>query len=163
MPVRRARTSTGRARWRAIRPSGDTSSSGRSPAPRRRTDRPSGAALSDQRREADPTMTERSSLKQQLTRPLLIGAVTGLAYVVVLRGAAEFHWSWLTSVMTVSFLFVSPIVLGFLTVRPHPSPSWPYRIFAPWLPSALSLVCFLLVGWEGAICIAMALPIMLPL
>ena len=108
-------------------------------------------------------MSESPSLKQRLTRPLLTGAATGLAYVVVLRGAAELHWPTVTSVMTVSFLFVSPIVLGFLTVRPHPRPSWTYRIFAPWLPSALSLVCFLLVGWEGAICIAMALPIMLPL
>src|SRR5262245_27632994 len=78
---------------------------------------------------------------------------------------AELHTtaSTFASVMTLSFLFVSPAVLGFLTVRPHPQPSWPYRIFAPWLPAAASLVFFFIVGWEGAICIAMALPIMLPI
>src|SRR5262249_30233276 len=51
----------------------------------------------------------------------------------------------------------------FLTVRPHPQPGWRYRIFAPWIPAAGSLSFFFLVGWEGAICIVMSLPIMLPI
>src|SRR5262245_48568150 len=78
---------------------------------------------------------------------------------------AELHTtaSTFASVMTLAFLFVSPAVLGFLTVRPHPAPGWAYRIFAPWLPAAVSLMFFFVVGWEGAICIAMALPIMLPI
>jgi len=108
-------------------------------------------------------VTEPSSLKHRLSRPFVGGALTGLAYAVLLRGAAELRWSAFASVMTLSFLFLSPAVLGFLTVRPHPQPSWPYRIFAPWIPATASLMFFFVVGWEGAICVVMALPIMLPI
>ena len=63
--------------------------------------------------------------------------------------------------MTWSFLFLVPIVVGYFTVRPHPSPSWIYRIFAPWVPIIVISVMSLVIGWEGSICIIMGLPILL--
>jgi uncharacterized protein YndB with AHSA1/START domain len=104
-----------------------------------------------------------SAARRVLTRPLLVGVVTGLVYAVILRGIAQLRWSSVASVMTLSFLFFSPAVLGFLTVRPHPSPGWLFRIFVPWLPAMASLTFFFVVGWEGAICVVMALPVMLPM
>jgi uncharacterized protein YndB with AHSA1/START domain len=106
-------------------------------------------------------MTEPSP-KQPMLRPLLIGAATGLAYAIAMRASANRHSPFI-SVMTLSFMFVMPAVLGYLTVRAHPSPSWPYRLLAPWLPAILSLLSFFALGWEGAICIAMSLPVVLPL
>src|SRR5262249_55480550 len=108
-------------------------------------------------------MTDPSTTKGRLEQPLLIGAATGLVYGIILRATAEGGRAPFMSVMTLAFLFVVPVVLGYLTVRPHPDPSWGYRLFAPWLPAVASLVFFFFMGWEGAICIIMSLPTILPL
>ena len=107
-------------------------------------------------------MNDPLTSKGRLEQPLLIGAATGLVYGIILRASAE-AMRPLMSVMTLAFLFVVPVVLGYLTVRPHPNPSWTYRLFAPWLPAVASLVFFFFFGWEGAICIIMSLPAILPL
>jgi hypothetical protein len=65
--------------------------------------------------------------------------------------------------MTWSFLFVVPLVIGYITVRPHPAPSWTYRLLAPWVPIAASVLVAWAVGWEGAICIVLGLPLLLGL
>lgn len=108
-------------------------------------------------------MSDLAAPKQGFVRWLLIGAVTGLAYGILMRAMAGMSRSSFTSVMTLSFLFVVPVVLGYLTVRAHPKPSWWYRVLAPWLPAAASLVLFFVLQWEGGICILMSLPIYLPL
>src|SRR5262245_55127960 len=107
-------------------------------------------------------MTDAPTTKKRLEQPLLIGAATGLVYGVILRATADRAGSFM-SVMTLAFLIVVPAVLGYLTVRPHPNPSWVYRVFAPWLPATASLVFFFFMGWEGGICILMSLPTTLPL
>src|SRR5262245_27121762 len=107
-------------------------------------------------------MTESLSLKRLMARPLLAGAGTGLVYGLLMRAVADKSGPIL-AVVSLAFLFAGPVVLGFLTVRWHPNPSWWYRILAPWLPTAISLLCFLFLGWEGGICILMALPTLLPL
>src|SRR5262245_5071135 len=105
-------------------------------------------------------MTETATPKPRAFHPLVIGAVTGAVYAILMRGVAGREP--IESVMTVAFLFVVPIVLGYLTVRPHPKPSWPYRLFAPWLPAGASLAAFFVMGWEGFLCILMSLPLTLP-
>jgi len=97
-----------------------------------------------------------------LRNRLIGGASFGLLYGITARLVAG-HRDWMPffSVMSIAFLWAVPMALGFLTVRQHPRPSWPYRLFAPWLPTAAMLAFCWVVGWEGAICIAMALPILL--
>ena len=60
--------------------------------------------------------------------------------------------------MTLAFLAVVPVVVGYLAVVPHPKPSWLYRIFVPWIPTLLSMAIVWAFGGEGAICIVMATP-----
>jgi len=65
------------------------------------------------------------------------------------------------AVMTVGFLVLVPVVVGYLAVRPVPRPSRAYRAFAPWVPCVLVVLAAWAIGWEGAVCIVMALPVML--
>jgi hypothetical protein len=65
------------------------------------------------------------------------------------------------SVMTLSFLLVVPFVLGAITVNRIERPSLLFRIFAPWVPMTIVVLVSALIGWEGAICIIMALPVLL--
>jgi len=97
-----------------------------------------------------------------LRRPLISGATSGLGYGLMARFLADDNrWMPVFGVMTLAFIVAVPLVLGFLAVRPHPQPSWLYRLFAPWLPTAtMVLVCWM-VGWEGSICVLMGLPILL--
>ena len=93
---------------------------------------------------------------------IAVGSGSGLGYGLLTRmlaGATGFGAVF--GVMTVSFLFLVPLVVGYLTVRPHPHPSWSYRLLAPWLPTILSVAACFAVGWEGTICIVMGLPLLL--
>jgi hypothetical protein len=66
--------------------------------------------------------------------------------------------------MTVAFIFLGPAVIGFVTIRHtetyQPSPVWIW-ILLPWLSVTLMMAVIALCALEGAICIAMALPIAL--
>jgi hypothetical protein len=99
-----------------------------------------------------------------LRRSALLGVALGAGYGVFTR--VVFSADPLQGVfllMTVSFLVVVPIVIGYLTVHPVERPSWKYRLLAPWLPCTLSVATAWLVGWEGAICIVISLPLLLVL
>ena len=97
--------------------------------------------------------------KKRFARPLIAGAAAGFSYGVCARYLATAgHMEDWFGVMTLAFVSLVPLVLGFLTVRTHPRPSWLYRLFAPWLPGVAMLAFCLLVGWEGSICILMGLP-----
>jgi hypothetical protein len=86
----------------------------------------------------------------------------GLVYGVAARFLFERNemGSWFAT-MTCSFLTLVPLAMGFLTVRAHPNPSLRYRLLAPWIPITLTVLVSWAVGWEGAICIVMAYPILL--
>ena len=65
------------------------------------------------------------------------------------------------AVMSLAFFLVVPFVLGVLTVRGVDAPSRTFRIFAPWVPMLTVVLATVAVGWEGMICVVMALPILL--
>lgn len=65
------------------------------------------------------------------------------------------------AVMTLAFLLLVPFVLGALTVASVRHPSIAYRVFAPWIPMTLVVLASALIGWEGSICIIMAMPVLL--
>jgi hypothetical protein len=67
--------------------------------------------------------------------------------------------------MTVSFLFLMPLVIGFLEQSaPDPVPRsspWVRAFFSPMVPVLLMLGLMAMLSVEGVLCIAMALPIFL--
>ena len=63
--------------------------------------------------------------------------------------------------MTLGFLFVVPIVIGYLTVRPVAGSSFRFRVFAPWVTCGLVILASVGIGLEGAICVVFAAPVML--
>jgi hypothetical protein len=98
----------------------------------------------------------------RLRPAILLGLASGLGYGILARYIATTEQARsVFGVMTLTFLFLVPLVIGYLTVRTHPNPSWAYRLLAPWLPTVLSVVVCAAVGWEGTICIVMGLPILL--
>lgn len=95
--------------------------------------------------------------------PLLLASVAaGMAYGALTRfvfgqeGVSDF-----LGVMTVAFLFLVPLGVGFATVEREARWSWPRRVFMPWVPALLSLAGALLASWEGMICIMLWLPLFL--
>jgi hypothetical protein len=99
-----------------------------------------------------------------LSRPAKIGILVGLTYGLVARILVSNHWtSGAFGVMTIGFLFVVPVVMGYLTVRPIPEPSSSAKLFAPWVTCMLVVLCSLVGGLEGTICAVFALPVMLGL
>src|ERR1044071_499625 len=92
-----------------------------------------------------------------LAAGILYGA---LARIVFTYNRLQDYWS----LMTLGFIFLVPLTLGILTVyygEKERKRSWPYRIFMPWVPCSVLMLAAFLIGWEGSICIVMALPIFL--
>ncbi len=61
--------------------------------------------------------------------------------------------------MSFGFVFILPVVLGALALiftSPENQRSWWYRICGPWISITAALVCSVLLGWEGAICLIAA-------
>lgn len=89
-----------------------------------------------------------------------------LAPLAVLYGfAATFLFRTQTedllSTMTLCFIFLLPVAIGALTVSLSPRQhrtSWVYGIGAPWIPVGLLGLVAMLLAWEAAICIVMAIP-----
>ncbi len=101
------------------------------------------------------------------TRPIaskanIFGIFSGIAYGLILRFAfGSGGKSSTLAVMSIGFVFFVPFVLGVITVFSVKDPSWKYSIFAPWLSVLVFVFFTALLGWEGIICIVIALPIFL--
>jgi len=63
--------------------------------------------------------------------------------------------------MTVGFLFLVPLTIGYLTVRPVAGASLRFRLFAPWISCAFVILGSVITGLEGSICVIFASPAML--
>jgi small basic protein len=93
---------------------------------------------------------------------LLVGAIIAIVYGVLIRVVSDLKvWSEVLAVMSVAFVAVVPAVVGFLAVRPTTRPGWSFAIFFPWFPTLVVALITGIIGYEGAICIVMALPILL--
>jgi hypothetical protein len=86
-------------------------------------------------------------------------------YAVILRLLFGIKgWNELFSVMSITFLFLLPSIIGALTVYlsdKNKVGKLSYRIFAPWIPIFLFLIITLLFAIEGWACWLMILPIFL--
>jgi len=107
-------------------------------------------------------LLDRLRARSPLIPPVLggggVAVVHGvLARFVFDRGAL----STVFAVMSLAFFLVVPFVLGVVTVRGVEAPSRKFRLFAPWVPMLTVVLVTVLVGWEGMICVVMALPILL--
>jgi hypothetical protein len=77
------------------------------------------------------------------------------------------HHSTVATIMTFSFLSIVPFAMGYLSVRKYLSSMPPEEIhwwrwlFLPWTSVLVTMLISALVGWEGAICLIFAGPIML--
>jgi len=104
------------------------------------------------------------SLKSIITsRAALIGTLAGAAYGLAARLTVATRFVDAFVAMTLGFLFIVPITIGYLTVRPMREPSKKMSVFAPWLTCLLVIVGSFVSGFEGAICIVFATPVMLVL
>jgi hypothetical protein len=111
-------------------------------------------------------MTEHSARKYY---PALSGIGAGILYGLAARLLFSSTWNQgpnmtLWGIMTFGFIFIVPFALGFLTVyiaELDKKRSWWFRIFMPWAPGMFLLLLAGAVGWEGSICLLMALPIFL--
>lgn len=97
-----------------------------------------------------------------LVRTSILGATIGFCYGLLARFIADNEtFGGFFTVMSLAFFVIVPFVLGVLTVRQVEAPSRLFRFFAPWIPMTLVVIAALALGWEGAICAVMALPLLL--
>lgn len=95
----------------------------------------------------------------QISKDKQWGILAGVVYGLVMRLGMDGLLDHKSSVMTVGFLFLVPMVLGVISVRYAPKPTWYFAIFGPWLSIILFVLCTGFMGIEGLICMVMALPI----
>ena len=97
----------------------------------------------------------------KISRVNILGIIAGIVYGLCLRLIMGGYAPKFFTVMSIGFVFFCPLVLGIITVCGVAKPSWSYCIFSPWVPTTIFVACTGLLGLEGIICIAMALPIFL--
>lgn len=99
------------------------------------------------------------------TKNLIIAIGIPTIYALILRVIFGINdWYELFSVMSLTFLFLLPTIIGALTVylsMPEKVKSFAYRFFAPWIPILLFLVITLALAIEGWACWLMILPVFL--
>ncbi|MCU0436791.1 MAG: hypothetical protein MUC49_02690 [Raineya sp.] len=102
--------------------------------------------------------------KQNILNTLKILGIP-IAYAIVLRFFFGVHsWSELFGIMSISFLFCLPTVMGILIVyfsSEEKARSWDYKVMAPWIPIGIFLGITLLFSVEGWACWIMVLPLFL--
>lgn len=114
-----------------------------------------------------------SSLRP-FNRSMLFAASCGIAYGILAQflarrlpttGGDQQHSAPFV-VMSLAYVFFLPAVIGMVHVWVRSRerlPTYIEAILEPALPATLCLALSMLIGWEGTICLIMAIPIMLPL
>ena len=93
-------------------------------------------------------------------RSALLGILLGAAYGLLARLIAETQFAAYLALISISFLILIPVAIGYLAVYPAARPRWWYRVFVPWIPVATAIAGSVASGWEGAICVVMSAPIL---
>lgn len=97
------------------------------------------------------------------TKKIIVAIGIPTAYAVALRLFFGINtWNDLFSVMSTTFLFLLPTIVGALTVYLSPiekAKSLVYQIFIPWIPVFLFLIITLMLVIEGWACWVMILPV----
>lgn len=92
-----------------------------------------------------------------ITRPLwYVSLGIGLGYGIIARLVFGFEaLGSALEIMSMSFIFLVPLVVGFVTIFLWPADRrlkwWSWIVF-PWGPSLLTIISALLLAWEGLIC-----------
>jgi small basic protein len=88
-----------------------------------------------------------------------------LIYAIILRFIFGINdWNELFSVMSISFLFCLPTIIGALSVylsSEENAKRFTYKFFIPWIPILIFLFFTLVIAWEGWACWLMVLPLFL--
>lgn len=89
--------------------------------------------------------------------------MVGLVYGLIGRLLFGFEsFETVFGIMTVSFIFFVPLVIGALAVLWRRSePSWGTAVAFPWVPVVLTIAATLLLAWEGLICAIVWVPVSL--
>lgn len=97
--------------------------------------------------------------------PLLIGVLTGVVYGGIIQVAARTKTlKEVVGVMSLGFVFVLPLALGFITAHLggyRQNRSFGFYISSPQLTALACMALAITIGWEGLICLILATPIYL--
>lgn len=94
-----------------------------------------------------------------MVRAAGLGVLVGVVYGLLVRWAAD-HPDLMT-VMSLAFVVLMPIAMGFAALMPNRSPTLWEAILIPWIAVVVGNVCALAIGWEGVICVVLLTPAML--
>lgn len=93
---------------------------------------------------------------------LLVGSGIGLVYGLAIRSLVQWHVPSWSSAMSISFLILVPVAMGFVTIfvveRHQPQPVWIWLLL-PWVTVLGGSLGTMLALWEGFICVIMFTPI----
>jgi hypothetical protein len=105
-------------------------------------------------------MDDPRTLRPAVAFAVLVGVLYGIVARVVFEHRAADD---VLRVMMFSFIFVVPVVVGFLTTYLAGSTRYLHALFMPWLTAGVSLLALMALNLEGAICIVMMVPVYLPM
>jgi len=108
-----------------------------------------------------------SSPRLSLPRQALLGLAVGVVYGLVCRllfnskgNPSEGLDDGLLAIMSLSFIFLVPMALGFLVVWfSETQKSWARRVFRPWLAGLAFMAAAIAFHLEGLICVTLWLPL----
>jgi hypothetical protein len=94
------------------------------------------------------------------------GAALGCLYRLMFWVNGGSPWEASLYLMTIGFLFLVPMAMGYVTVdhylrRASPPVRWFHWFFLPWLSVLITMAVSLAFQWEGVICLVFAAPGML--
>ena len=94
-----------------------------------------------------------SSTRPRNWKLLIFGAVVGLVYGLLIRVGAQMQIRGWTSMMSMAFLVLVPVAMGFVTVfvveLREPQPVWIWLLL-PWVPVIGGALATIVALWEDS-------------
>jgi uncharacterized membrane protein YeaQ/YmgE (transglycosylase-associated protein family) len=97
-------------------------------------------------------------------KPFIVGIILGTVYGLVARLLIEFNDNDFLKTMTIGFLFVTPAIIGAITVffgTEKQRKSAAFQIMMPWVSIAAFLLVTMITLLEATACVVMLLPVFL--